>query len=51
MGAMSVGEGWTVLSNMALLAEGGASRHRFYKHRPPGGERARLATGSINMAS
>ena len=39
---MSVSEGWTVLSNMALLAEGGASRHRFYKHRPPDGGRPTL---------
>jgi len=27
-----------------------ASRHRFYKHFPPGGGRPRLVTGSINIA-
>jgi len=39
------------LYNMSLLPEGGrASRHRFYKHGPPGGGRAPLVTASINMA-
>ncbi len=36
-------------NNMALLAEGGRVTSRFYKHRPPGGGRARHVTVSINM--
>jgi hypothetical protein len=39
-----------VIQTWPSCRRAGASRHRFYKHGPPGGGRARLVTASINMA-